>query len=211
MASLDEVGTCAFGDKPAPYLKEKNFYEHWQSDFGSFSDKIALFTIRGAQMEGSKLYELDYFTLETQLNGGLKAHKVVDFSDDETRPRMPPYHILKQLVDSEDFKCPMAALANSHLLDNVYGHPPNRRVPEALWFQVPWAARKGGVQVEPMDQVLMTPPNYQLYELPDPQFFLDLLPEEFTDSNLFALGFVVSENRESATLSEILKYTPRVL
>ena len=205
MINLGEVGGCAFHDEPAPYLKKKSFYKHWESDFGSFSNKIALFTIRGARVEGQKLYDLDYFTLQTQPDGGLKAHRVVDFSDDETRHRMPLFHILEQLVDSEDFKLPIAVMANSYLLDNVYGTSSNRRIPEAPWFSVPWAGKTGGVEIEPMNYVLMTPPEYALYELPDPQFFLDLLPKEFTGSDLVALGFVLPEYSNSATLSEILK------
>ena len=56
-----------------------------------------------------------------------------------------------------------------------------------------------------MDQVNMTPAEYQPYDLPDPQFFIDLLPKEFTGSDLVALGFVLPEYSNSATLSEILK------
>lgn len=203
--NLGEVGGFAFDSEPAPYLKKKSFYKQWESDFGSFSDKVALFTIRGARVEGQKLYDLDYFTLQTQPGGGLKAHRVVDFSDDETRHRMPLFHILEQLVDSEDFTLPIAILGNSYLLDNVYGISSKRRAPEAPWFSVPWASKTGGVETEPMNYVRMTPPEYQPYDLPDPQFFLDLLPEEFTGSNLVALGFVSPEYSNSATLSEILK------
>lgn len=205
MINLGEVGGFAFDSEPAPYLKKQSFYKHWESDFGSFSDKIALFTIRGARVEGQKLYDLDYFTLQTQPGGGLKAHRVVDFSDDETRHRMPLFHILEQLVESEDFALPVAILSNSYLLDNVYGISSKRRAPEAPWFSVPWASKTGGVETEPMNYVHMTPPEYELYELPDPEFFLDLLPEEFTGSNLVALGFVSPEYSNSATLSEILK------
>lgn len=205
MINLGEVGGFASNSEPAPYLKKKSFYKHWESDFGSFSDKIALFTIRGVWVEGQKLYDLDYFTLQTQTGGGLKAHRVVDFSDDETRHRMPLFHILEQLVDSEDFTLPVAILGNSYLLDNVYGISSKRRAPEAPWFSVPWASKTGGVEIEPMNYVLMTPPEYQPYELPDPQFFLDLLPEEFNGSDLVALGFVSPEYSNSATLSEILK------
>jgi len=205
MINLGEVGGFASNSEPAPYLKKQSFYKHWESDFGSFSDKIALFTIRGARVEGQKLYNLDYFTLETQPDGGLKAHRVVDFSDDETRHRMPLFHILEQLVDSEDFTLPVAILGNSYLLDNVYGTSSKRRAPEAPWFSVPWASKTGGVETEPMNYVLMTPAEYELYELPDPQFFLDLLPKEFTGSDLVALGFVLPEYSNSATLSEILK------
>lgn len=205
MINLGEVGGFAFHDEPAPYQKKKSFYKHWESDFGSFSDNIALFTIRGARVEGKKLYDLDYFTLKTQPDGSLKAHRVVDFSNDETRHRMPLFHILEQLVDSEDFKHPIAIIGNSYLLDNVYGTSSNRRAPEALWFRVPWAGKTGGVEIEPMDQVNMTPAEYQPYDLPDPQFFIDLLPKEFTGSDLVALGFVLPEYSNSATLSEILK------
>ena len=205
MINLGEVGGFASNSEPAPYLKKQSFYKHWESDFGSFSDKVTLFTIRGARVEGQKLYDLDYFTLQTQTGGGLKAHRVVDFSDDETRHRMPLFHILEQLVDSEDFTLPVAILGNSYLLDNVYGISSKRRAPEAPWFSVPRASKTGGVEIEPMNYVLMTPPESQLYELPDPQFFLDLLPEEFTGSNLVALGFVLPEYSNSATLSEILK------
>ena len=205
MVNLGEVGGFAFSSEPAPYLKKQSFYKHWESDFGSFSDKIALFTIREARVEGQKLYDLDYFTLQTQTGGDLKAHRVAHFSDDETRHRMPLFHILEQLVDSEDFTLPVAILGNSYLLDNVYGISSKRRAPEALWFSVPWASKTGGVETEPMNYVLMTPPEYQLYELPDPQFFLNLLPEEFTGSDLVALGFVSPEYSNSATLSEILK------
>ena len=203
--NLGEVGGFASDSEPAPYLKKQSFYKHWESDFGSFSDKITLFTIRGARVEGQKLYDLDYFTLETQPDGGLKAHRVTHFSDDETRHRMPLFHILEQLVDSEDFKHPIAVIANSYLLDNVYGTSSKRRAPEALWFRVPWAGKTGGVETEPMNYVHMTPAEYQPYDLPDPQFFLDLLPEEFTGSDLVALGFVLPEYSNSATLSEILK------
>ena len=205
MINLGEVGGFASNSEPAPYLKKQNFYKHWESDFGSFSDKVALFTIREARVEGQKFYDLDYFTLQTQPGGGLKAHRVVDFSDDETRHRMPLFHILEQLVDSEDFTLPVAILGNSYLLDNVYGTSSKRRAPEAPWFSVPWASKTGGVETEPMNHVLMTPAEYQLYELPDPQFFLDLLPKEFTGSDLVALGFVSPEYSNSATLSEILK------
>lgn len=205
MINLGEMGGFASNSEPAPYLKKKSFYKHWESDFGSFSDKIALFTIRGARVEGQKLYNLDYFTLETQPDGGLKAHRVVDFSDDETRHRMPLFHILEQLVDSEDFTLPVAILGNSYLLDNVYGISSKRRAPEAPWFSVPWASKTGGVETEPMNYVHMTPPEYQPYDLPEPEFFLDLLPEEFTGSDLVALGFVLPEYSNSATLSEILK------
>lgn len=205
MVNLGEVGGFAFDSEPAPYLKKQSFYKHWESDFGSFSDKIALFTIRESRVEGQKLYDLDYFTLQTQTGGDLKAHRVAHFSDDETRHRMPLFHILEQLVDSEDFTLPVAILGNSYLLDNVYGISSKRRAPEAPWFSVPWASKTGGVETEPMNYVLMTPPEYQPYELPDPQFFLDLLPEEFTGSDLVALGFVSPEYSNSATLSEILK------
>lgn len=205
MINLGEVGGFAFNSEPAPYLKKKSFYKHWESDFGSFSDKIALFTIRGARVEGQKLYDLDYFTLQTQPGGGLKVHRVVDFSDDETRHRMPLFHILEQLVESEDFALPVAVLGDSYLLDNVYGISSNRRAPEAPWFSVPWAGKTGGVETEPMNYINMTPPEYHPYDLPDPEFFLDLLPEEFTGSNLVALGFVLPEYSNSATLSEILK------
>lgn len=206
MINLGEVGGFAFDSEPAPYLKKKSFYKHWESDFGSFSDKIALFTIRGARVEGQKLYDLDYFTLQTQPSGDLKANRVAaHFSDDETRHRMPLFHILEQLVDSEDFTLPVAILGNSYLLDNVYGISSKRRAPEAPWFSVPWADKTGGVETEPMNHVHMTPAEYQPYELPDPQFFLDLLPEEFTGSDLVALGFVLPEYSNSATLSEILK------
>lgn len=205
MINLGEVGGFAFDSEPAPYLKKKSFYKHWESDFGSFSDKIALFTIHGARVEGQKLYDLDYFTLETQSDGGLTANLVVDFSDDETRHRMPLFHILEQLVDSEDFTLPVAILSNSYLLDNVYGISSTRRAPEAPWFSVPWAHKTGGVETEPMNYVHMTPAEYEPYELPDSQFFLDLLPEEFTGSDLVALGFVLPEYSNSATLSEILK------
>lgn len=205
MINLGEVGGFASDSEPAPYLKKQSFYKHWESDFGSFSDKIALFTIRGARVEGQKLYDLDYFALQTQTGGDLKAHRVVDFSDDKTRHRMPLFHILEQLVDSEDFTLPIEVLGNSYLLDNVYGTSSKRRAPEAPWFSVPWASKTGGVETEPMNHVLMTPPEYAPYELPDPQFFLDLLPEEFTGSNLVALGFVSPEYSHSATLSEILK------
>ena len=205
MINLGEVGKCAFHDEPAPYLKKKSFYKHWESDFGSFSDKVALFTILGAWVEGQKLYDLDYFTLQTQPGGGLKAHRVAHFSDDKTRHRMPLFHILEQLVDSEDFTIPVAILGNSYRLDNVYGISSKRRVPEAPWFSVPCAHKTGGVEIEPMNYVHMTPAEYEPYELPDPQFFLDLLPEEFTGSDLVALGFVLPEYSNSATLSEILK------
>lgn len=205
MINLGEVGGFAFDSEPAPYQKKQSFYKHWESDFGSFSDKIALFTIRGARVEGQKLYDLDYFTLQTQTGGGLKAHRVTHFSDDETRHRMPLFHILGQLVDSEDFTLPVAILGSSYLLDNVYGISSKRRAPEAPWFSVPFASKTGGVETEPMNYVHMTPPEYQPYELPDPQFFLDLLPEEFTSSDLVALGFVLPEYSNSATLSEILK------
>ena len=205
MINLGEVGGFASNSEPAPYLKKQSFYKHWESDFGSFSDKIALFTIRGSWVEGQKLYDLDYFTLQTQTGGGLKAHRVAHFSDDETRHRMPLFHILEQLVDSEDFTLPVAILGNSYLLDNVYGTSSKRRVPEAPWFSVPCAHKTGGVEIEPMNYVHMTPPEYQPYELPDPQFFLDLLPEEFTGSDLVALGFVSPEYSNSATLSEVLK------
>lgn len=205
MINLGEVGGFASNSEPAPYLKKQSFYKHWESDFGSFSDKVALFTIRGARVEGKKLYDLDYFTLQTQTGGGLKAHRVVDFSDDETRHRMPLFHILEQLVDSEDFTLPVAILGNSYLLDNVYGISSKRRAPEAPWFSVPWASKTGGVETEPMNYVLMTPAEYELYELPAPQFFLDLLPEEFTGSDLVASGFVSPEYSNSATLSEILQ------
>lgn len=205
MINLGEVGGFAFSSEPAPYLKKQSFYKHWESDFGSFSDKIVLFTIRGARVEGKKLYDLDYFTLQTQTGGGLKAHRVVDFSDDETRHRMPLFHILEQLVDSEDFTLPVAILGNSYLLDNVYGISSKRRAPEAPWFSVPWASKTGGVETEPMNYVHMTPAEYEPYDLPDLQFFLDLLPKEFTGSDLVALGFVSPEYSNSATLSEILK------
>lgn len=205
MINLGEVGGFASNSEPAPYLKKQSFYKHWESDFGSFSDKIALFTIRGARVEGQKLYDLDYFTLQTQPGGGLKAHRVVDFSDDETRHRMPLFHILEQLVESEDFALPVAILGNSYLLDNVYGISSKRRAPEAPWFSVPWASKTGGVETEPMNYINMTPPEYHPYDLPDPEFFLDLLPEEFTGSDLVALGFVLPEYSNSATLSEILK------
>jgi hypothetical protein len=205
MINLGEVGGFASNSEPAPYLKKESFYKHWESDFGSFSDKIALFTIRGARVEVQKLYDLDYFTLQTQPGGGLKAHRVVGFSDDETRHRMPLFHILEQLVDSEDFTLPVAILGNSYLLDNVYGTSSKRRAPEAPWFSVPWASKTGGVETEPMNYINMTPPEYEPYELPDPQFFLDLLPEEFTGSDLVALGFVSPEYSNSATLSETLK------
>ena len=205
MINLGEVGGFASNSEPAPYLKKKSFYKHWESDFGSFSDKIALFTIRGARVEGQKLYDLDYFTLLTQPGEGLMANRVTHFSDDETRHRMPLFHILEQLVDSEDFTLPVAIMGNSYLLDNVYGTSSKRRAPEAPWFSVPWASKTGGVETEPMNHVLMTPPEYQLYELPEPQFFLDLLPEEFTGSDLVALGFVLPEYANNATLSEILK------
>ena len=205
MINLGEVGGFASNSEPAPYLKKQSFYKHWESDFGSFSDKIALFTIRGSWVEGQKLYDLDYFTLQTQTGGGLKAHRVAHFSDDETRHRMSLFHILEQLVDSEDFTLPVAILGNSYLLDNVYGISSKRRVPEAPWFSVPWASKTGGVETEPMNYINMTPAEYEPYELPDPQFFLDLLPEEFTGSDLVALGFVSPEYSNSATLSEILK------
>lgn len=205
MINLGEVGGFASNSEPAPYLKKQSFYKHWESDFGSFSDKVALFTIRGARVEGKKLYDLDYFTLQTQTGGGLKAHRVVDFSDDETRHRMPLFHILEQLVDSEDFTLPVAILGNSYLLDNVYGISSKRRAPEAPWFSVPWASKTGGVETEPMNYVLMPPAEYEPYDLPALQFFLDLLPEEFTGSDLVALGFVLPEYSNSATLSEILK------
>lgn len=205
MINLGEVGGFAFDSEPAPYLKKQSFYKHWESDFGSFSDKIALFTIRGARVEGQKLYDLDYFTLQTQPGGDLKAHRVTYFSDDETRHRMPLFHILEQLVDSEDFTLPVAILGNSYLLDNVYGISSKRRAPEAPWFSVPWASKTGGVETEPMNYINMTPPEYHPYDLPDPEFFLDLLPKEFTGSNLVALGFVLPEYSNSATLSEILK------
>lgn len=205
MVNLGEVGGFAFDSEPAPYLKKQSFYKHWESDFGSFNDKIALFTIRGAQVEGQKFYDLDYFALQTQPGEGLTAHLVAHFSDDETRHRMPLFHILEQLVDSEDFTLPVAILGNSYLLDNVYGTSSTRRAPEAPWFSVPWASKTGGVETEPMNYVLMTPPEYQPYDLPEPQFFLNLLPEEFTGSDLVALGFVSPEYSNSATLSEILK------
>lgn len=60
-ANLGEVGKCAFNKEPAPYLKKKNFYKHWESDFGSFNDKIALFTIRGARVEGQKTLRFGLF------------------------------------------------------------------------------------------------------------------------------------------------------
>lgn len=205
MINLGEVGGFASNSEPAPYLKKQSFYKHWESDFGSFSDKIALFTIRGARVEGQKLYNLDYFTLQTQPGEGLTANRVTDFSDDETRHRMPLFHILEQLVDSEDFTLPVAILGSSYLLDNVYGISSKRRAPEAPWFSVPWASKTGGVETEPMNYVHMTPAEYEPYELPDPQFFLDLLPEEFTGSDLVALGFVLPEYSNSAALSEILK------
>ena len=207
MINLGEVGGFASNSEPAPYLKKQSFYKHWESDFGSFSNKIALFTIRGAQGGGPKtqLYDLDYFTLQTQPGEGLTAHRVAHFSDDETRHRMPLFHILEQLVDSEDFTLPVAILGNSYLLDNVYGISSKRRAPEAPWFSVPWAAKTGGVETEPMNYVHMTPAEYEPYDLPDLQFFLDLLPEEFTGSDLVALGFVSPEYSNSATLSEVLK------
>lgn len=205
MINLGEVGGFASNSEPAPYLKKQSFYKHWESDFGSFSDKISLFTIWGAWVEGQKLYDLDYFTLQTQPGEGLTANLVTNFSDDETRHRMPLFHILEQLVDSEDFTLPVAILGNSYLLDNVYGISSKRRAPEAPWFSVPWASKTGGVETEPMNHVLMTPAEYEPYDLPDPQFFLDLLPEEFTGSDLVALGFVLPEYSNSATLSEILK------
>ena len=205
MINLGEVGGFASNSEPAPYLKKQSFYKHWESDFGSFSDKVALFTIREARVEGQKFYDLDYFTLQTQTGGGLTAHLVAHFSDDETWHRMPLFHILEQLVDSEDFTLPVAILGNSYLLDNVYGTSSNRRAPEAPWFSVPWASKTGGVETEPMNYVLMTPPEYQPYDLPEPEFFLNLLPKEFTGSDLVALGFVLPEYSNSATLSEILK------
>lgn len=202
--TLKEVSEAAFHDKPAPYWKTKDLYEWWQTNFSSFDDKVALFTIRDAQVDGQKLCDLDYFTLKTSLEGGLKAYQVANFSDGETH-RKPIHGVLEHLVFNKEFKCPMVAMSNYARLDNVFGTIGDGKIPETLWFRVPWAGKTGGVEIEPMDQVLMTPAEYQSYDLPDPQFFLDLLPEEFTGSNLVALGFVESTQRDSATLKEILQ------
>lgn len=204
-ATLKEVSEAAFHDKPAPYWKTKNLYEWWQTSFGSFDDKVALFTIRYAQVDGQKLCNLDYFTLETPPDGSLKARRVTNFNYSKTW-HSPIHGALEHLVlVSEDFKCPMVSMSNYAHLDNVFGTIGDGKVPEALWFRVPWADRKGEVETEPMDQVLMTPAEYALYELPEPQFFLDLLPEEFTGPSLIALGFVESTQRDSAPLKEILR------
>ena len=202
--TLKEVSEAAFHDKPAPYWKTKDLYEWWQTSFGSFDDKVALFTIRDAQVDGQKLCNLDYFALEIQPEGGLKAHQVANFSDGETR-RKPIHGVLEHLVFNKDFKCPMAAMSNYARLDNVFGTIGDRKVPETLWFQVPWADWEGEVEVKTANMVLMSPPEYEPYRLPEPQFFLDLLPKEFIGPSLIALGFVESTQRDSATLKEILQ------
>lgn len=203
-ATLKKVSEAAFHDKPAPYWKTKDLYEWWQTSFGSFDDKVALFTIRDFQVDGQKLCDLDYFTLKASPEGGLKAHQVANFSDGETH-RKPIHGVLEHLVFNKEFKCPMAAMSNDAQLDNVFGTIGDGKVPETLWFRVPWAGKTGGVEIEPMDQVLMTPAEYQPYDLPEPEFFLDLLPEEFTGPSLIALGFVESTGCDSATLKEILQ------
>ena len=203
-ATLKEISEAAFHDKPAPYWKTKDLYEWWQTSFGSFDDKIALFTIRDFQVDGQKLCDLDYFTLKASPEEGLKAHQVANFSDGETH-RKPIHGVLEHLVLNKEFKCPMAAMSNHARLDNVFGTIGDGKIPETLWFRVPWADRKGEVETEPMDQVRMTPAEYQLYDLPGPGFFLDLLPEEFTGPSLIALGFVESTGRDSATLKKILQ------
>lgn len=203
-ATLKEVSEAAFHDKPAPYWKTKDLYEWWQTSFGSFDDKVALFTIRDSQVDGQTLCDLDYFTLEASPEGGLKAHQVANFSDGEAH-RKPIHGVLEHLVFNKEFKCSMVSVSSYARLDNVFGTIGDGKVPEALWFRVPWADRKGEVETEPMDQVRMTPAEYALYELPEPEFFLDLLPEEFTGPSLIALGFVESTGRDSATLKEILR------
>ena len=203
-ATLKKVSEAAFHDKPAPYWKTKDLYEWWQTSFGSFDDKVALFTIRDSQVDGQKLCDLDYFILKASPEGGLKAYQVANFSDGETH-RKPIHGVLEHLVFNKEFKCPMAAMSNYAQLDNVFGTIGDGKVPETLWFRVPWAGKTGEVEIEPMDQVLMTPAEYQPYDLPEPGFFLDLLPEEFTGPSLIALGFVESTGRDSATLKEILQ------
>lgn len=203
-AILKEISEAAFHDKPSPYWKTKNLYEWWQTSFSSFDDKVALFTIRDSQVDGQKLCDLDYFTLEALPGGGLKACRVVNFSDGETH-REPIHGALEHLVFNKEFKCPMVAMSNYARLDNVFGTTGDRKVPETLWFRVPWANREGEVEVTPTNMVSMFPSEYEPYQLPDPQFFLDLLPEEFTGSSLIALGFVESTGRDSASLKEILQ------
>ncbi len=57
-----------------------------------------------------------------------------------------------------------------------------------------------------MNYVPMTPAEYEPYELPDPQFFLDLLLRIHLVSDLAALGFCVAGVFPTkSTLSEILK------
>lgn len=203
-ATLRVVSEAAFHNKPAPYWKAKDLYEWWQTSFSSFDDKVSLFIIRDAQVEGQRLCDLDYFALETQPNGALKARRVVNFSDEETL-RAPIHGVLEHLVFNKEFKCPMVAMSNYARLDNVFGTIGDGKVPEALWFRVPWADREGEVELQPANMVSMSPVEYEPYQLPEPQFFLNLLPEEFTNADLIALGFVESTQRDSATLHEILK------
>lgn len=204
-ATLKEVSEAAFHDKPAPYWKIEDLYEWRQTSFGSFDDKVALFTIREAQVDGQKLCNLDYFTLETQPGGSLKARRVTNFSYSKMW-RSPIHGALKHLtLVSEDFKCPMAAMSNYARLDNVFGTISDGKVPETLWFRVPWADREGEAEVKTANMVSMSPPEYEPYHLPEPAFFLDLLPEEFTGPSLIALGFVESTGHDSATLKEILQ------
>lgn len=202
--TLKEVSEAAFNDKPAPYWKTKDLYKWWKTSFSSFDDKVALFTIRDSQVDGQKLCNLDYFTLEASPEGGLKAHQVANFSDGETH-RKPIHGVLEHLVFNKEFKCPMVAMSNHARLDNVFGTIGDGKIPETLWFQVPWADRECEVEVKTANMVSMSPPEYEPYQLPDPQFFLDLLPEEFTGPSLIALGFVESTGRDSAALKEILR------
>lgn len=202
--TLKEVSEAAFHDKPAPYWKTEDLYEWWQTSFGSFDDKVALFIIRDSQVDGQKLCDLDYFTLEASPERGLKAHQVANFSDGETH-RKPIHGVLEHLVFNKEFKCPMVFMSNYARLDNVFDTIGDGKVPEALWFRVPLADREGEAEVEPANMVSMSPPEYEPYRLPDPQFFLDLLPEEFTGPSLIALGFVESTGRDSASLKEILQ------
>ena len=204
-ATLKEVSEAAFHDKPASYWKTKDLYEWWQTSFSGFNDKVALFTIRDALVDGQKLCNLDYFTLETQPDEPLKANRVANFSYSKTW-RSSIHGALEHLVlVSEDFKCPMVAMSNYAWLDNVFGTIGDGKVPEALWFRVPWADREGEVEGTPANMASMSPPEYEPYRLPEPQYFLDLLPEEFTGPSLIALGFVESTQRDSATLKEIFQ------
>lgn len=203
-ATLKKVSEAAFHDKPAPYWKTKDLYEWWQTSFSSFDGKVALFTIRDFQVDGQKLCDLDYFTLKASPEGGLKAYQVANFSDGETH-RKPIHGVLEHLVFNKEFKCPMVAMSNYARLDNVFGTIGDGKIPETLWFRVPWADREGEVEVKPANKVSMSPPEYEPYQLPDPQYFLDLLPEEFTGPSLIALGFVESTGHDSATLKKILQ------